>query len=455
MSSIERGNLEMLALVVGQDVDLCPKQSFHFSGHTPLTLAAEKGKLEVVKFILNSLSHGEDASISLNECNLNLRDKEGKTALGWAGTKANLNVAQLILHKGEQQFFGISEFRNMLAAQGEASLKGKWTEYFARLQTSLHLIEVLELKSESAIAFEGNRVESQNSGFLSSVDQLKFLMNQRAKEFYYQEHEAKIHHQSQLAAEMKDRIGGVGSSSSNNNAEASTSLGNTHCLSCSEETMWAEPQRLGPAGCACVLCSDCAPSFCDMVVNRDGEDVSRCPGCKEPVYSKYLVEQGVCEADVKKVRNRTVDLVNSQQMGWAFCPTKGCAGGRVVQPQETSAYYSCFLCGHEGCIKCGNEHQGECANYEKEMREFENLLRLGAMAPPAEQPTDPNHPDYMKGRFRPCYHCGVVTERSDGCTHMTCKRCTKNWHWNKGPYNNDYDYNKLPMQFTPLQPPHF
>ena len=442
MASIERGNLEMLALAVGQGVNLCPKQSSylsgHFSGHTPLTLAAEKGRFEVVKFILNALSHAEGALIPLNECDLNGIGKEGRTALGWAGAKANLEVAQLIIQKGEDQFFGVSELRTMLAAAGTPQLKGKWIEYFSVIQLSTRLTDLLNIKSESVIAFEGERLENQNPEFRLSVEALKSLMNQKAKELYYQEQEREIHERSQGAMEIEI----------------------TSCMVCLETIMVGDQPPLGPAGCSCnIICSnsECTEYFCNTVVNRNGEDVSRCPGCKNPVYSKYLVEHGVSEEDAKKVRNRCVDILNSQQLGWRFCPTTGCAGGRVVQPQEKSAYYSCILCAHEGCIKCGNEHKGDCGNYEKEMKEFENLLRLGAMAPLKNRPADPNHPDYMKGRFRPCYHCGVITERDGGCSHITCKRCRAEWEWNWGPYERGKFTmeDQLPMKFKPLTAPHW
>ncbi len=147
---------------------------------------------------------------------------------------------------------------------------------------------------------------------------------------------------------------------------------------------------------------------------------------------------------------RIVDRVNARQMGWVVCPTAGCAGGRIVQPQEKSAFYSCFLCEQEGCIRCGNEHQGACSQYAQQMKEFENLLRLGAEEPPAIRLSN----DDLRGRFRPCYHCGVITERSDGCNAMTCSRCHNDWDWNKGsPSGHGHVRDK--MRYKPLRDPHF
>ena len=378
------------------------------------------------------------ASITQNECDLNTPGKVGRSALAWT---TNLNIALLLLDKGENQYLGAPHLRTVLTlatSQGLTPLIKKWIEFFSRVQTTTSLEQILSLKSESTIAFEGTIVANQSPQLLASISDLKTLMNMRAKELYYQQREREILGPSQVPGSGR--------------MEIDEPLEASNCLSCSDPSVGA--RQFGPAGCECYLCPDCAPPFCDMVVNRDGEEQSKCPGCKKPVYSKYLVQQGRTEAEAVKIRNRIVDQQNAQQLGWRFCPTQGCAGGRVVQPQEKSAFYSCLLCGHDGCIKCGKEHHGDCSNYAQQLKEFENLLKLGAEMPPEVRPTDPNHRDYLKGRYRPCYHCGVITERIDGCNHMKCGRCKKDWHWNNGPHStSDRERNK--MKFKPLQAPHF
>ena len=64
MSAIERGNLEMVKFLAQRGVQLCPKESIHPSGHTPLTLAVEKGKVEIARFILDSVSRSGAGAIT-------------------------------------------------------------------------------------------------------------------------------------------------------------------------------------------------------------------------------------------------------------------------------------------------------------------------------------------------------------------------------------------------------
>ena len=277
-------------------------------------------------------------------------------------------------------------------------------------------------------------------------------MNGKATKFYYQEREQEIQQQSQSAMEVDETP-----EIQNNPAKKRRKMdsGTIQCVACLDELPSHKRGGTGPAGCDCFLCEDCVPTYCDMIINRDGESLSQCPGCKNPVHSQYLAQQGRTEAEVEKVRNRIVDQVNAQQPGWVFCPSENCAGGRVIHVDEKSAYYSCFLCNQDGCIRCGHEHQGECSNYATQMKEFEKLLQWGAEAPPENRPSSEDHPDFYKGRFRPCYHCGVITERSDGCNQMTCNRCNKLWDWNNGPEGRNGDFTRGEMKFTPLKPPHF
>ncbi len=457
MSAMDRGNLEIVKLTAQRGVQLCPKESIHPSEHTPLTLAIEKGKVEVVRFILDFVSSAGTAPITLDRCHLNALGKEGLSALGWAAKMGNFPVAQLLVDHGEAQYFGASELRKILEMARQGShiprmMTAKWIKFFALTQTASNLNEILNLKSECMLTFEGAQTENELPDFSASVSQLKNLMNLKARKLYYIERELEIQRQSPVAMEVDEASRITDEPLTKRRRIDSRTI---QCVACLDELPSVKRGELGPSGCSCSLCEDCAPSYCDMIIHRDGEDLSLCPGCKNPLHSQYLVQQGRTEEEVEKIRSRIVDQVNARQQGWVFCPCAGCAGGRVLQPDEKSAYYSCFLCGHEGCIRCGKEHQGECSHYEKQMKGVENLLRLGAEAPLENRPSDENHPDYYKGRFRPCYHCGVITERSEGCNQMICSRCNEKWDWNNGPEGRNGDYTRGEMRFTPLKPPHF
>jgi len=124
------------------------------------------------------------------------------------------------------------------------------------------------------------------------------------------------------------------------------------------------------------------------------------------------------------------------------------------------AYYECDLCPFRGCLRCKELHSGNCKKAEELNEEtrkrVEFLLEQGKLAPPeGGHPTDPKHPDYLKGRYRVCpaEKCKIITERPlDGthhegqCNAMICAvaSCKMHWHWNWGRHEDHPDFNKVP-----------
>ncbi len=174
-------------------------------------------------------------------------------------------------------------------------------------QATSKLSEVLSLKSECAISFEGERIENENSDLITHVKQLKKLMNLKAKEFYYHEREKEIQQQKFSVVTSSIKSSEFSQSEVSETApllafaEIATAnapsapiepVNTNQCLSCFDEQIDQDHSQPGPAGCTCYLCQDCAPGYCDMVVNRDGEDLNQCPGCKNVLHTGYLAQQG-------------------------------------------------------------------------------------------------------------------------------------------------------------------
>ncbi|MEO5969136.1 MAG: ankyrin repeat domain-containing protein [Bdellovibrionia bacterium] len=437
MSAVGRGNLEMVKMAAAHGAILDPKQPALPTElpeeHTPLSLAAEKGHVEIVNYLLD---HG---------CNPGQRGKDGVPALVSAARRSDVQMIGLFLEfygrlyvqmpEASPEALSIIEVGALVKKKLNPSL-AKWIEFYAWSQVAAQLTEILEIKSEMTLYFDSNQ-ESRGLGtdFQLRVNQLRQLINLKAKSLYYLERELALHDEfskMSLYDVKPDR-----------------------CLRCFDDAPVGAVIPPGPGGCACYLCEECAQDFCSFVIDRDGDNVSLCTHCKTPVQSDYLKQMGRSEAEINKFRIRQIDHVNARATGWGFCPTEGCSGGRVIQVDEKAAYYSCFLCDRDGCLKCGSDHRGDCTENAAQAKGLEELLRLGAMEPPEESPEDAKHPDYFKGRYRPCYYCGVATFRMDGCNQMTCLRCNKKWDWNNGPEGRNGDFTKGPMNFTPLQPAHF
>lgn len=73
----------------------------------------------------------------------------------------------------------------------------------------------------------------------------------------------------------------------------------------------------------------------------------------------------------------------------------------------------CDECGEEFCYYHSNAHPGmPCAEYRKRMAREEQIAEQGALR-----------------NTKACPECGVRTEKTGGCNHMTCQRCNANWCW--------------------------
>lgn len=82
---IDQGNLKGVASVLGKDADI----NFKINGKTPIYYASEKGKFEIVKFLLEK---GADINLAY--------DRLGKTVLYHAAGQGNFEVVKLLLESG-------------------------------------------------------------------------------------------------------------------------------------------------------------------------------------------------------------------------------------------------------------------------------------------------------------------------------------------------------------------
>jgi ankyrin repeat protein len=231
---------------------------------------------------------------------------------------------------------------------------------------------------------------------------------------------------------------------------------------------------IGPASCSCFVCDECSDRLIDYVVHKNGAEENLCPGCSQEVSASYLSLCGRSKDEIVKYDTNRIKRKLSRIKEWYFCPTADCLDGRKAFEGE-SGFFSCRLCDYEGCLKCGKNHErGQCAQYESQCKEIKTMLLEGRKKPPNKHPNKVTSANYLKGRFRPCYFCGVITEKElDGtsnngqCNSMRCKnpKCLKSWHWNHGSHlkhpNNIYrshnftshDFDRKAQQYSPLVKP--
>lgn len=248
------------------------------------------------------------------------------------------------------------------------------------------------------------------------------------------------------------------------------------CPVCLDEYHVSQAECFGPAKCNCYLCPECTNYFLEFLLYKGKGDIIKCPGCHGLIQSIYLTQNEVKPQQIEQFFLHQIHLLNASQPHWVSCPTADCTGGRIMLPNE-GQYLHCGLCGFEKCLKCGENHRGHCTEAKREISKTEewiyHLLEQGYLPPPPTgHPNDPNDSTYYNGRYRPCYHCGLVTEReSDGtqnsgqCNSMICARCKNKWHWNYGSHKGHpkirpnqeeiHDFNRERRQYEPLQVANF
>jgi ankyrin repeat protein len=215
----------------------------------------------------------------------------------------------------------------------------------------------------------------------------------------------------------------------------------TACVLCDEPREEANID-LGPSECGCWLCKDCEAHF--LQFSKKSTEPVKCPGCGELAKSSFFeAAHRFSSEEILSYLKKQYEKISSKNPFWSACPGVDCQLGRIVEP-DSDAYYYCPACSFKGCLFCKENHHGPCENTLKEESIQQafliRVLKLGKLAPPRKgHPADPNHPDYWKGRVRPCFHCQLPTEREyqplaemGFCNSMHCERCGKKWHWNYG-----------------------
>ena len=216
------------------------------------------------------------------------------------------------------------------------------------------------------------------------------------------------------------------------------------CLRCLEDVTLSREEgvKTGPANCDCYLCSVCAVDFAKACKDEigTGHDL-KCPVCHDPVGPGYFKRVGVLPLERAHLQSLQVRNLKAAKPNFVQCPNPACTtGGKITETPEDTQFW-CMECDWTGCLSCKTNHQKgmpcerseQIVIEERQHREKEQrLIELGKLAAPVPSITDPEDKLYDVGRMRPCYHCGIMTERIDGCNHMTCNQCKKEWDWNLG-----------------------
>jgi hypothetical protein len=209
-----------------------------------------------------------------------------------------------------------------------------------------------------------------------------------------------------------------------------------------------DPLKCIKSTCEHQFCKNCFRGYFDHSLQVSALPIS-CPSCPEKRYFKLLESSPALIGD-------NSDLISFwelqhykelyKRLNFIPCKRPNCQGGfhrdgviklsmKSGSESEVSFFQKkCPLC--RSCHNCGLYHSenmnscpknqidfsGECYGHEGNQENiFENITFI------QEQ--------IKNGNMRFCPHCYFLTERSQGCNHMLCLNCKKDWHWNKGLFD--------------------
>ena len=170
-------------------------------------------------------------------------------------------------------------------------------------------------------------------------------------------------------------------------------------------------------GPACIH-DKCPQPDCDEIISGD-------------VWSATLPPAGLRQ--LQQVALRSFVERNSLL---CLCPTASCGlAAAHTQPRAPPELLGCS-CGASFCVLCGEPPHWPLACHRKQA--WTALLNQSPDALAIMQLT------------RPCPKCGVRTQRSQGCMHITCTQCSSEWCWQcgqtgkKGEVHHAHECNRAP-----------
>ncbi|KAL7722625.1 RBR-type E3 ubiquitin transferase [Entamoeba marina] len=172
----------------------------------------------------------------------------------------------------------------------------------------------------------------------------------------------------------------------------SLSCGHFFCKKCWAEHIKQSIQRLGPE---CIHLK-CMQRGCTCTIHYEFiGDV--CPSQSERFW--YFLKKNYVEQSSKAV----------------FCPNSLCGRSiSITGPLHENVNIEC-TCGQRFCFQCLGELHSPAT-----CQEVTNWAELN---------TKDSDDSYLLLTAKRCYHCGLLTERTSGCNHMTCPKCHKDWCW--------------------------
>jgi len=200
-------------------------------------------------------------------------------------------------------------------------------------------------------------------------------------------------------------------------ATENTKTGPTiECPICSDDT-----HDFATLTCGHQLCHGCLNNMLDLAIHAKNSQNLHCPNpqCKnhEGASTPLTIDDIQKFATPRKVAAFEEIITNEALAGLGIkhCPTPGCPNQFEVENDQPMSR-RCDFCSRRYCVQCLIQHpeRVSCAA----ARAMKNM-------PEAERATE----EWKRANTKQCPHCHANIERSEGCNHMTCRKCNYEFCW--------------------------
>lgn len=219
------------------------------------------------------------------------------------------------------------------------------------------------------------------------------------------------------------------------------------CISCQDEITADEPYLWGLSNCECVIHFECCFPLINSIINDLTNknplerNIPQCPHCKvtlspsfihslhRTLFANMTITNPIISCLPANFKDFKECLTNFEEMKLSFisdtiyllryvahpdrrnCKEPNCDGFRLVSDGKKL---------HLRCPKCHKHQNFVGKSLELKKRDLEQFLEI------IRSKKDSHH-----NGIRPCPNCHQLIQKRDGCDHMVCGTCHKDFTWSR------------------------
>jgi len=172
--------------------------------------------------------------------------------------------------------------------------------------------------------------------------------------------------------------------------------------------------------CGHSFCNDCWYNFLSIKIEENKLTLIKCLNyeCQEKLSDEFIINLlNSNKKLIEKYKKFKLELEIINDTNKKFCPFPNC--NSYAELKDIKEKYVKCQNNHKFCFLCLEKPHGN---------------------KPCKDKLDKSLIKYLKNNFvKKCPHCGIITEKSEGCNHITCSKCSYQWCWLcDGKYNVEH-----------------